>query len=77
MPKNFASKGQIVPLLIHGIKEVGVNNLTESDLLAIKNFIKKSEDTNFDKDLLTAPHNIRTLVNRIIDKKEYETLAKS
>ena len=66
MPKNFAAKGTLVPLLVHGIKEIGINNLTENNLLAIKNFIGKTEDPHFKNDLLNAPNNIRILINRII-----------
>lgn len=70
MPKNFASKGRIVPLLIHGIKEVGLDNLTEENLMAIKNFIRNSDDAYFESDLLTAPKNIRSFLTRLIDKQE-------
>lgn len=64
-PKNFASKGIVVPILIQGMREIGEQNLTESHFAALKNFIDKSPHQDFDNDLLLAPRWIQKIIKQL------------
>lgn len=71
-PKNFAAKGSVIPMLIQGLREIGEENITESDNDAIKRFIDKQEDPYFQDDLQVSP----AWMQRIIKNLRYnETLA--
>lgn len=64
-PRNFAAKGQIVPILIQGMKEVGENNLTENDYTAITTFIEKNPDPYIDDDIHIAPVWIQRIIRKL------------
>lgn len=74
-PKNFASKGKVMPLLIQGIREIGEDNLSDNHYAAISRFIKATYDPYFKEDLLLAPIWIQRIINRLRKKEENETLA--
>lgn len=65
-PKNFASKGMAMPILIQGLRAVGERNLTDSQYAAIKNFIETMSDPHLEEDLLLAPVWIQKIVRKII-----------
>lgn len=76
-PKNFASKGKVIPILIQGMREVGENNMTDMQYTAIKNFIEKTPDKYLNEDLLLAPTWIQKIIKRLIQPKGNETLAET
>lgn len=67
-PKNFAAKGQVIPLLIQAMREIGENNISEPEYDVIRQFILKHQDQFFAEDLQLAPAWIQRIIKRIIDK---------
>ncbi len=67
-PKNFAAKGHVMPLLIQGIKEIGEENITDSDYGTIRSFIDKQKDPYLREDLLLAPAWIQRVIKKLIQK---------
>lgn len=67
-PKNFASKGKVIPLLIQGMREIGQENISNSEYDAIKRFIDKQQDPDFHEDLLLAPAWIQRVINKLMQK---------
>lgn len=65
-PKNFAAKGNTIPLLIQGIREIGKENISETEYAAIKRFIDKQNDPYFQEDLRLAPAWIQKILKRLI-----------
>lgn len=64
-PKNFAAKGTVIPLLIQGIREIGEENISGSEIEAIRWFIDKQQDPYLLVDLPLAP----VWIQRIIKKQ--------
>lgn len=65
-PKNFAAKGTVIPLLIQGLREIGVENLSQTDYYAIKQFINKQQDSFLREDLQLAPVWIQRIIKKLI-----------
>lgn len=65
-PKNFVAKGRAIPLLIQGLREVGEENITSSDIDAIKRFIDNQEDPYFQEDLTLAPVWIQKIIKNLM-----------
>lgn len=64
-PKNFASKGKIIPILIQGMREIGQKNMSEMHFAAIIDFIKKTPDPYLEEDLPLAPMWIQKIIKRL------------
>ena len=71
-PKNFASKGTAMPLLIQGLREIGEENVTGSEYEAVRRFIEKQQDPYLQEDLRLAPAWIQRIIKKILQN---ETLA--
>ena len=71
-PKNFASKGKVMPIIIQGMKEIGETNMTDQQFSAIKNFIENNTDQYLSEDLCLAPVWIQKIIKKITN---HETLA--
>lgn len=71
-PKNFASKGTAMPLLIQGLREIGEENVTGAEYEAVRRFIEKQQDPYLQEDLRLAPVWIQRIIKKILQN---ETLA--
>lgn len=67
-PKNFAAKGNVIPLLIQGMKEIGENNMTVAEYDVIRSFINKQHDPYLREDLLLAPAWIQRIIRKLMQK---------
>ena len=67
-PKNFASKGTVIPLLIQGLREIGEDNISNTDNDAIRRFIIKQQDPYIQEDLLLAPVWIQCIIKKIMQQ---------
>lgn len=65
-PKNFAAKGNAVPLMVQGLKEIGENNISESQFAALKNFIDDTDDPYLSEDILLAPLWIQKIIRKLM-----------
>lgn len=65
-PKNFAAKGMVMPLLIQGIREIGEDNISETEYDTIKRFIKKQQDPYLQEDLQLAPIWIQRIIKKLM-----------
>lgn len=70
VPKNFAYKGELMPLLVQALKSIGENNLTNEHLNVVRELLNKSnEDATIKGDLQLAPKWIKKILMQIIDKR--------
>lgn len=67
-PKNFAAKGKVMPLLIQGMREIGEDNMSDSEFEAIKRFISKQQDPYIYEDLQLAPNWIQRIIKKLIQQ---------
>lgn len=67
-PKNFAAKGRIMPLLIQGIREIGEENITETEYEAISRFIDSQKDQYLQEDLPLAPAWIQRIIKKLMQQ---------
>lgn len=67
-PKNFATKGRVIPLLIQGIKEIGEENISGVEYEAIRRFIEKQQDPYLQEDLLLAPAWIQRIIKKLMQQ---------
>ena len=67
-PKNFAAKGTVMPLLIQGIREIGEENISLTELDAVKRFIDRQQDQHLEEDLRLAPVWIQRIIKKLIQK---------
>lgn len=65
-PKNFAAKGRVMPLLIQGIREIGEENISETEFEAIRRFINKQQDAYLQEDLPLAPVWIQKIIKKLM-----------
>ena len=65
-PKNFAAKGNTIPLLVQALREIGEANISGAEYDAIKRFINKQQDPYLQEDLLLAPVWIQRIINNLI-----------
>lgn len=65
-PKNFAAKGNTIPLLVQALREIGEANISGAEYDAIKRFIDKQQDPYLQEDLLLAPVWIQRIINNLI-----------
>ncbi|WP_293738782.1 DUF6088 family protein [Parabacteroides sp. ASD2025] len=70
VPKNFAYKGEIMPLLVQALKSIGKENVTEQNMQAIRSLLQEhSEPETILHDLQLAPLWIKKLLLPIIKTK--------
>ena len=67
-PRNFAAKGHVVPLLIQGIKEIGEDNINDSQYAELKRFIDRQQDPYLKDDLLIAPAWIQRILKKLMQQ---------
>lgn len=67
-PKNFATKGRVIPLLIQGIKEIGEENISGVEYEAIRRFIEKQQDPYLQEDLPLAPAWIQRIIKKLMQQ---------
>ena len=69
VPKNFAYKGKIMPLLVQAFKSIGKENITEQHLQTIRSlFHEHPENETIQHDLQLAPLWIKKILIPIIIK---------
>lgn len=74
--KNFAAKGQTVILIIQALKELGKDNIGQSEISQLKSYIAQAKDRNLiPEDLLLAPQWIQKFLKPLIPDPKDETLA--
>ncbi|MGN1262956.1 MAG: DUF6088 family protein [Prevotella sp.] len=63
VPKNFAYKGKLMPILVQALKSIGEKNITEKDCKRISVLLSETPETvTFEHDILLAPVWIRQLI---------------
>lgn len=67
-PKNFAAKGRVIPWLVQGIREMGKDNISGTELEAIRRFIDKQQDIYLQEDLQLAPEWIQRIIKNLMQK---------
>ncbi|MDI9606211.1 MAG: DUF6088 family protein [Bacteroidota bacterium] len=74
-PRNFAYKGQTIPLIVQALKEIGEDNINENTLSDLSKYLLKTEDKDtLNEDILLAPGWIQAIVKPLI-KQNHEALA--
>jgi hypothetical protein len=72
-PKNLAVKHQLSSLIIQGLKELGQNEITDTDIKQLEEIIKKSNEyKQIRQNMALAPVWIQKIINPIIKKYENE-----
>ncbi|MFP4019943.1 MAG: DUF6088 family protein, partial [Bacteroidales bacterium] len=72
-PKNLAVKHQLSSLIIQGLKELGQNEITDTDIKQLEEIIKKSNEyKQIRQNMTLAPIWIQKIINPIIKKYENE-----
>lgn len=65
-PRNFAAKGKVIPLLVQGIREIGEENISGTELEAIRRFVEKQQDPYLQEDLPLAPVWIQIIIKKLM-----------
>ena len=74
VPKNFAYKGQLMPIIVQALKSIGQGNVTLAQLTRIKALLKEHpEAETFQHDLSLAPIWIKKLLRN--GRETHEKLA--
>ena len=63
-PRNFASAGKVIPLLIQALKDFGKEAIGENELGKIRQFIIDHPEPRFEQDLLLAPQWIQQIIKK-------------
>lgn len=69
-PRNFAYKGEVMPILVQALKEYGsaLDNLTEEELGVLYRVLRQHpEESTIEHDLQLAPIKIRKMLRQIIN----------
>lgn len=75
-PKNLSTKNQLSSLIIQGLRAIGKENMTQTNILKIEKIILDSKEMNaLYNDILRAPVWIQKIVLEILKKIENEQLA--
>lgn len=65
-PKNFAYKGELMPILVQAMKSIGQDNITDTHLWRIRELLREHpEKETFETDLQLAPIWIKKKLSRI------------
>ena len=63
VPRNFAFKGKLMPILVQALKSIGEKNITEDDCKRVRLLLSETPETaTFEHDILLAPVWIRQLI---------------
>jgi hypothetical protein len=65
-PKNLAAIGKISGLVIQAMKEIGKDQLTESEIATIINHLAKEEPSRLEHDIRLAPEWIRIIMRKAL-----------
>ena len=68
-PKNLAAIGEISSLAIQALKEIGKDNVTESQKRIILDNLKKEDTYRLEHDIKLAPEWIRAIMRQVINIK--------
>ena len=68
-PRNLAAIGAISKLAIQALKEIGKDNLKESEKQIIIEHLKKEDPYKLEHDIRMAPEWIRVIMRQAISKK--------
>ena len=72
-PKNLAVKHQLSSLIIQGLKELGQNEITDTDIKQLEEIIKKSNEyKQIRQNMALAPEWIQKIVNPLLKKQNNE-----
>jgi len=69
-PRNFAYKGEVMPIIVQALKEYGpaLENLTDEELGALYTVLRQHpEESTIEHDLQLAPIKIRKMLREIIN----------
>lgn len=69
-PRNFASKGKVVPLLTQAIKEVGKEAISDNELGLIRQFVEAHPEATFEQDLLHAPQWVQQIIKKALNSNK-------
>lgn len=68
-PKNFAAKGQTIPLVIQALKELGSDNIGVAEKTALKSYMDAATDKEvITEDILLAPQWIQKIIKPLISE---------
>lgn len=67
-PKNFAARGNTLPLLVQGMRELGEDNISINEYDAIRRFIDRQKDPYLKEDLFLAPVWIQRIIKRLLQQ---------
>lgn len=65
-PKNVAAVGEISSLAIQALKEIGKNNIQESEVEHIQELLRNEKPTRLEHDIRLAPVWIREIMNPVL-----------
>lgn len=68
-PKNLAAIGPISELVIQALKEIGKDNVTDSEISIILDHLKKEEPFRLEHDIKLAPEWIRVIMRKALTQK--------
>ena len=69
-PRNFAFKGSTIPLIIQAFKDIEKENIRETELSCIKEYLSKAMDKNvLHEDVQLAPQWIQSIIKPLINKE--------
>ena len=71
-PKNLATIGKISTLVIQALKEIGKDNITESEEKIILEHLKKEEPYRLEHDIKLAPEWVRIIMRKAIKTKNHD-----
>jgi hypothetical protein len=66
-PKNFAFKGEITPLMVAALKEIGKNKITDNELQIIKKSLQMESKETLTADVYVAPQWITDILLKLIN----------
>lgn len=66
VPKNFAGKGTLMPLIIQALKTLGKENINDETISALGNILSRNNDVYLSEDLSLAPQWIQKLIKPMI-----------
>lgn len=69
-PRNLAAIGKISSVVIQALKEIGKDNVTESEVAAILAHLDKEDPYRLEHDIKLAPEWIRIIMRRAIKKQQ-------
>lgn len=66
VPKNFAGKGKLMPLIIQALKTLGKNNIDGDTICSLTKILAESDDAHLSDDLSLAPQWIKKLISPLL-----------